>query len=299
MTDNLILWELQKIHDALTKTEEEHTFNFRMIKPTEKFNFNGPILITTKLGLIRLSVYNSMLNVNRRNNQFLYASTVLDGKEALPQALSSDPNFNSSSNPNSNGEWAVGPGTPTWAKPHSSPNFTSVLNYNYKEIPLLYSTITPGSYELTDIAELIKEETNGNVIIKPDKNTRKCLMEIKRGALSFDVENSIAPLLGFRKIVYKKGKYISLKIVDIMGFSTINIHCNVISGVKDNGNNTDILYTFTLTEQPGYLINIIPTNILYQNVKDRIEYLEFHIKDEHGRPIDFYGDVLRFTLHLV
>ena len=85
-----------------------------------------------------------------------------------------------------------------------------------------------------------------------------------------------------------------------MGFSTINIHCNVISGVIDNGNNTDILYTCTLTEPPGYLINIIPTNILYKNVtKDRIEYIEFHIKDEHGRPIDFYGDVLSFTLHLV
>ena len=84
-----------------------------------------------------------------------------------------------------------------------------------------------------------------------------------------------------------------------MGFSTINIHCNVISGVKDNGNNTDILYTFTLTEPPGYSINIIPTKILYQIViKDRIEYIEFHIKDEHGRPIDFNGDVLSFTLHL-
>ena len=84
-----------------------------------------------------------------------------------------------------------------------------------------------------------------------------------------------------------------------MGFSTINIHCNVISCVKDNGNNTDILYTFTLTEPPGYEINIIPTNILYQNItKDRIEYIEFHIKDEHGRPIDFNGDVLSFTLHL-
>ena len=72
----------------------------------------------------------------------------------------------------------------------------------------------------------------------------------------------------------------------------------MISGVKDNGNNTDILYTFTLTE-PGYLINIIATNILYQNVtKDRIEYIEFHIKDEHGEPIDFNGDVLSFTLHL-
>ena len=36
MTDNLMLRELQNIHEALTKTKEEHTLNFRMIKPTEK-----------------------------------------------------------------------------------------------------------------------------------------------------------------------------------------------------------------------------------------------------------------------
>ena len=52
-----------------------------MIKPTEKFNFSEPILNTTKLGLIRLSVYNSVFYLNRRNNQFLYASTVIEGKE--------------------------------------------------------------------------------------------------------------------------------------------------------------------------------------------------------------------------
>ena len=71
MTENLIIYELQKIHGTLTKTKEEHTLNLRMIKPTEKFNFSEPILNTTKLGLIRLSVYNSMFNVNRGNNQFL------------------------------------------------------------------------------------------------------------------------------------------------------------------------------------------------------------------------------------
>ena len=49
-----------------------------MVKPTEKFNFSEPILNTTKLGLIRLSVYNSVFNVKRNNNQFLYASRVLD-----------------------------------------------------------------------------------------------------------------------------------------------------------------------------------------------------------------------------
>ena len=100
MTDNLILLELQKIHDALAKTEEELTLNCRMIKPTEKFNFNEPILNTTKLGLIRLSVYNSMFNVNRRNNQFLYASTVIEGEairelaSPITEPLSSNNNNN-------------------------------------------------------------------------------------------------------------------------------------------------------------------------------------------------------------
>ena len=103
MTDNLNLYELQSTHETLTKTKEEHTLNFRMIKPTEKFNFNEPILYTIKFCLIRLSVYNSVFNVNRGNNQFLYS----DNK-----------------------------------------------------------AITPGAYELTEIAELIREETNGNVIIE-------------------------------------------------------------------------------------------------------------------------------------
>ena len=204
-----------------------------MIKPSEKFNFSEPILNKTKLGLIRLSVYNSVFNVNRRNNQFLYANRVIDGKE-LAEPLSSS--TGSSINTNSNSS--------------PSSNLISVLIYNYKLISLLYSTVTPGAYELIEIAELKKEETNGNVIIEPDKNTMKYILELKQCALSFDVENSIASVLGYRKIVCKQGKYTSQKIIDIMGSSTINIHCKVISGVKDNGNNTDILYTFTLTEPP-------------------------------------------------
>ena len=132
MTDNLIFWELQKIHKALTKTKEEHTLNFRMIRPTEKFNFSEPILKTTKLRLNKLSVFNSVFNVNRGNNQCLYSNSKIN------------------------------------------------------------KVITPGAYELTEIAELIKEETDGDVIIEPDMNTMKYLTEIKQGAINFDIENSIA-----------------------------------------------------------------------------------------------------------
>ena len=59
--------------------------------------------------------------------------------------------------------------------------------------------VIPGAYELIEIVELIKKETNGNVMIDPHKNTMKSLMEIKQGATNFDIANSIAPLLGFRK----------------------------------------------------------------------------------------------------
>ena len=109
MSDNLILWELQKIQKTLIKAKEEHTLKFRMIKPTEKFNFSELILNTTKLGLIRLSVYNSAFNVNRRYNQLLSEGMAI--------------------------------------------------------------AIIPGAYELTEISQLIKEETNVNFIRETDKNT--------------------------------------------------------------------------------------------------------------------------------
>ena len=226
MTDSLILWELQKITKQLTKTKEEPTLNFRMVKPNERFHFNNPILNTTKIGLIRLSVLNSVFNITERNNHFVFTN---------PQA------------------------------------------FHHIDAAKVF-IIPPGSYELTDIADIIKQETNTKILIQVEKNSMKCKMEVLQGVINFNVENSVASLLGFDKQIYSKGEYTTNKIIELMRFNTINIHCNIISGAKDNGKDTDILYTFNLTEPPGHLINIIPINILYQNVtKDRIEYIEFHI----------------------
>ena len=51
-----------------------------------------------------------------------------------------------------------------------------------------------------------------------------------------------------------------------MGFNTINFNCKVISGVKDNGSDTDILYDYNLKEPPGYLINFISSIMPHQIV---------------------------------
>ena len=218
MTDNLInggatslmLWELQKITIELTKTKEEHTLNFRMIKPNERFHFNNHIFNTMKIVLIRLSVYNSLFNITETNNQFMFTN---------PQA------------------------------------FHQIDAAKVFIIP-------PGSYELTDIADIIKQVTNNKILLQVDKNTMKCKLEVLQGVINFNGENSVASLLGFDEQKYSRGKYTTNKIVDIMGFNTINTHCNIISGAKDKGKDTDLLYKFNRTEPPGYLINIIPTNIL-------------------------------------
>ena len=51
-----------------------------------------------------------------------------------------------------------------------------------------------------------------------------------------------------------------------MAINTINIHCNVISGIQNSGMNSDNLYTFDLTEPPSYMKTFATINVIYQNV---------------------------------
>ena len=113
----------------------------------------------------------------------------------------------------------------------------------------------------------------------------KCMMDVLQSILNFNLDNSIA---SFNEQVYHFGKNTANKIVDTIGFNTINIYCNTISGMKDNGNDSDILYTVNLTILYQFCIIV-----LYQNFKtDRIKYIEFSVRDENG-------DGLCFNLHLV
>ena len=194
-----------------------------------------------------------MFNVNNRNNQFLYDSRIIDSSSAISSSRCSiGISVSSSSNANS--------------------NITSIPNYN-NDTPKFYPSITPGARVIWNI-RINKKETDDNVKIEPDRNTMKCAIKTKEGAFSFDIDNSLASLLGFTKILFNAGKPTTQKPADIMGFNPNNIHCNVISGVKNKGNITDILYAFNIMKPPGYMMNIIPNNILHPNIiKERIEYI--------------------------
>ena len=119
---------------------------------------------------------------------------------------------------------------------------------------------------MSEIADIIKKETYGNVTIEADKNAMKYNMHVIQRVLSFDTDNSVALLLVFKKQVHLFVIYTASIIFDIRGFITININCIFISGMKDYSYNSDILYTFNLTEPPGYMLVNIRTNVIYQNV---------------------------------
>ena len=76
--------------------------------------------------------------------------------------------------------------------------FTNPQSFHQIDASKLF-IIPPGSYELADMADIIKQETNNNVIIQVDKITMKCKMEVKQGVFNFDVENTVSSLLGFDK----------------------------------------------------------------------------------------------------
>ena len=47
-----------------------------------------------------------------------------------------------------------------------------------------------------------------------------------------------------------------------MSFNTINIYSNFTPGDKDNSKDFDTLFTFNLTETPGYMITLHEQNLL-------------------------------------
>ena len=65
----------------------------------------------------------------------------------------------------------------------------------------------------------------------------KTIVDVIQVILNFSLDNSVA---SFNEQVYHFGKNTANKIVDIMGFNTTEISCNIISGVKYNGKDCDI-----------------------------------------------------------
>ena len=75
VTDNLILWQLQKVNDALTKSKDEHTLILNILpNAVDKINTNSSSYSSAKITIITPGSYKLSEIAEIKNNKSMVMS---------------------------------------------------------------------------------------------------------------------------------------------------------------------------------------------------------------------------------
>ena len=165
-------------------------------------------------------------------------------------------------------------------------------------------TIPDGSYEIEDIEKYLQlklGEKRGDKLISlsPNNNTLQCELSC-RYSVDFTPKDSIGKLLGFSpKVLQANTNYFSDLPVNIINVSSVRIECNVITGAYYGSKLSHTLFEFSPDVNPGYAINIFPSNVVYLpvNVKT-IDNITLKILDQQGQAVNFRGEPILVRLQL-
>ena len=284
--DNEIKALLTKIeHNTIRRPEI--TLELKMNKNKKRFPIDPPISLHDGnycMGLISLSVYNTIFNVTTKNNHFTY----FNGTER-------------------SGLWK-----------------TIIIPPGAYEIEQINEAIQDEIKHNGDMIELKNAEVYAITIEANDSTQKSEITCASGYEIDFTAVNSIGKLLGFNPKVlteehsrHKRAisprnlevprtagntfwQVTSDKVVDIMSIDKIHLNCDKVEGSILNGQPSSILYSFQIDKSPGYKIIKNPETILYKNMQtDKIEVLEFYLLDDDGNEVDFNNETITFTLQII
>jgi hypothetical protein len=162
--------------------------------------------------------------------------------------------------------------------------------------------IPKGTYEVESILKYMEQQINAlhNVFVYQTnlntfKPSIKCSVDI-----DFSKENSVGPLLGFKRKVYKANmQHTAEAIADIFSVHIIDVHCNISSGSYMNGVPSRSLHAFSTKVGAGFKIQQAPKDVIYLPVDvKQLEHLYVKIVDQAGRPVDFQNELITIRLHI-
>lgn len=164
-----------------------------------------------------------------------------------------------------------------------------------------FISITPGSYEIDEIIEVLKNELakkSVKLVLTANKNTMRSHLSCDH-KLNFELDRNIGPLLGFHEILEPYQNHISDNVIKISNVNIIRIVTNITSGAYSNGEVVHTIHEFFPSVASGYKIVEVPKNIIYLPVVGRkITNLAVNIVDQDNNPIDFQGEMITLRLHL-
>ena len=171
--------------------------------------------------------------------------------------------------------------------------------------------IPTGCYDIDSINDAVQSfmveiygerEREKRVIFYPNKNTLKCVLEIRDTftMVDFKIENSLRTVLGFNAKRYKKkGKFESENIVNILNVNSILVHCDIVAASRLNGIEAPVIYSFFPDVSPGQKIISQPKHLIYLPLTmSFISSMTSWMTDQNQTPLNLQGEELTLTYHI-
>ena len=157
---------------------------------------------------------------------------------------------------------------------------------------------------IKDITKIVKDGANNNeypITLEFDNTTFRVTVTLANNCQLDLTASNFNELIGFEKEVLKSEDNIGPKVPNLSQDTDIlNIHCDLINDSLVDGQDTDIIYSFsTSVLRPSYSFTIEPRRVTYNPTnKNIIDSIRIHIIDGKRRLIDLNGAETSFSLIL-
>ena len=157
---------------------------------------------------------------------------------------------------------------------------------------------------IKDITKIVKDGANNNeypITLEFDNTTFRVTVTLANNYQLDLTASNFNELIGFEKEVLKSENNIGPKVPNLSQDADIlNIHCDLINDSLVDGQDTDIIYSFsTSVLRPSYSFTLEPRRVTYNPTnKNIIDSIRIHITDGKRRLIDLNGAETSFSLIL-
>ena len=157
---------------------------------------------------------------------------------------------------------------------------------------------------IKDMTKIVKDGANNNeypITLEFDNTTFRVTVTLANNYQLDLTASNFNELIGFEKEVLKSENNVGPKVPNLsQDTDIINIHCDLINDSLVDGQDTDIIYSFsTSVLRPCYSFTLEPRRVTYNPTnKNIIDSIRIHITDGKRRLIDLNGAETSFSLIL-
>ena len=178
------------------------------------------------------------------------------------------------------------------------------LNFNNITFPAGVWNYTDFNTYIKDITKIVKSGNLPNeypITLEFDNTTFRVTVILAKNYQLDLTKSNFNELIGFNKEILKNEQNIGTKVPNLSQDTDIlNIHCDLINDSLVDGQETDIIYSFsTSVLRPSYSFTIEPRRVTYNPTnKNSISSIRIYITDGKRRLVDLNGADTAFSLIL-